>query len=71
MYAYIPDSLFGTSPSDYIYLYSKFGVNNNSDDGREKWLTSSAPIPATVWMFGAGLVGLFGIRRKLASHQVS
>ena len=26
------------------------------------------PIPATVWMFGAGLVGLLGIRRKLANH---
>jgi len=25
------------------------------------------PIPASVWMFGAGLIGLIGIRRKLAS----
>jgi hypothetical protein len=25
------------------------------------------PIPATVWLFGAGLVGLVGIRRKLRS----
>ena len=25
------------------------------------------PIPATVWMFGAGLMGLVGIRRKLKS----
>jgi hypothetical protein len=25
----------------------------------------AAPIPAAVWLFGTGLVGLFGIRRKL------
>ena len=27
----------------------------------------SVPIPATVWIFGAGLLGLVGIRRKLKS----
>ena len=25
------------------------------------------PIPATVWIFGAGVIGLFGIRRRLRS----
>jgi hypothetical protein len=25
------------------------------------------PIPSTVWIFGAGVIGLFGIRRKLRS----
>jgi len=28
-------------------------------------ISTSIPIPATVWMFGAGLAGLIGIRRKL------
>jgi hypothetical protein len=26
---------------------------------------TTTPIPATVWLFGAGILGLFGIRRKM------
>ena len=28
---------------------------------------AAIPIPATVWIFGAGVIGLFGIRRRLRS----
>jgi hypothetical protein len=36
MIVYIPNSLF-TGPNQYVYLYSKFGVNYASDDGFEEW----------------------------------
>lgn len=29
-----------------------------------KWSVSSVPIPAAVWLFGSGLVGLIGIARR-------
>ncbi len=38
MLAYIPDSLF-TGGGDYVYLYSKFGVNRTSNSGFEEWAT--------------------------------
>ena len=41
-----------------------------TDGGSESFI-STVPVPATVWMFGASLVGLFGIRRKLSSHNPS
>jgi len=63
MFVYIPDSSF-VENNEYVYLYSKFGENFDSEDGSEKWLTA-VPIPSTVWIFGAGLIGLVGIRRKI------
>ena len=35
------------------------------DVGMDNLKICTAPIPATVWIFGAGLIGLLGIRRKL------
>lgn len=37
MFAFIPSHLFGTNGSDYVYLYSKFGVNYANNDGYEEW----------------------------------
>jgi len=37
--------------------------------GESESFINTVPIPATAWMFGAGLVGLIGIRRKLVSPR--
>jgi len=36
--------------------------------GESESFINTVPIPSTVWIFGAGIIGLFGIRRKLARH---
>jgi hypothetical protein len=48
-------------------------INGDFEDGLNLWSpqgegsvsTSAVPIPAAVWLLGSGLIGLFGIRRKL------
>jgi SdrD B-like domain len=38
MFVYIPDDSFsGATASSYVYLYSKFGVNNAANSGFEEW----------------------------------
>ena len=69
-------------PFDFMSKYDassteKFSISStigNTSDGPEIYMLSSiysVPIPSTVWIFGAGLVGLIGIRRKLADFKVS
>ena len=80
MYAYIPDSLFRSNPEDinylgdYLYLYSKFGLNFTSVAGPEEWAvrkgvgvdTMVAPAPAA-WLIGILGLGVAGLKlRKLA-----
>jgi hypothetical protein len=38
------------------------------DVGMDNLALSTVPIPGTLWIFGAGIVGLVGIRRKLSSR---
>ena len=40
------------------------------DVGMDDLFIQAVPIPGTVWIFGAGLVGLVGVRRKLSSNLV-
>lgn len=46
MYAYIPTSAFaGTSSSDFVYMYVRFGNADPSQAGFEEWALVVAPIP--------------------------
>jgi hypothetical protein len=49
----------------YLYLYSEFGANNNSNAGFEEWSTRIVPIPepASAVLLGLGAV-FWGLRRK-------
>jgi hypothetical protein len=43
MVALIPKSVFGTpAPSDYLYLFSRFGDNFRTNDGFEEWAFKSS-----------------------------
>ncbi len=47
---------FGAGTQDYLF-YSPTTITVEGDDG-------TTPIPGTVWLFGAGLAGLIGLKRK-------
>ena len=79
MVAYIPNSLFTGSGDQYLYLYSKFGVqtgmgaDDGSDAGFEEWWLKKAssdnqnvPEPSTLLLLGtaASLVLRRRIRKK-------
>ncbi len=68
---YLPfDTFDGWSMDDYVYLYAYFGmlggVGSPSNDGFEEYALRGNPVPepATMFLFGAGLAGLVGFRRK-------
>jgi MYXO-CTERM domain-containing protein len=67
MVMYVPVSNFG-SPSDYVYLYSYFGVPNGNNDGYEEWAhrdsATAVPMPQAAAMGLAGLTGLVMVRRR-------
>jgi len=43
-FALIPSSRFGSDGSQYVTLYSKFGVNNAANGGFEEWAVSAKPV---------------------------
>jgi hypothetical protein len=60
MTANIPEILFsGVDPNAYVYLYSKFGVNEKADGGFEEWgvamhgVTAASPPPAPSSLSGS------------------
>ena len=72
MFAYIPNSLFNPSLGSYVYLYSKFGVNNANNGGPDEWAVRTPtgeppvpPIPAP----GAVLLVLLGGNLAVSLHR--
>lgn len=66
----IPDALFVGADTQFVYLYSRFGENNNNNDGFEEWTVREGgkpviPEPGTVMLISAGIVGLATRRRRL------
>jgi hypothetical protein len=69
------------TPDPYLVRYFGINPNPNTSMGRQVSAltqqgilsgaslrivpTSSVPIPAAFWLFGTGLLGLFGVRRKM------
>ncbi len=37
---------------------------NEINPSNMEFMLSAVPIPATVWLFGSGLIGLFGVARR-------
>ncbi len=73
MYAYLPYSLFAPHSSKFLYLYSRFGDNFESNDGFEEWArvdeggtppVGEIPEPATLLLLGGGLLGGAALRRR-------
>jgi hypothetical protein len=54
MLAYLPDSLF--TGGSYIYLYSKFGVNDTPNAGFEEWAAGSAPLTCTTGSISGSVI---------------
>jgi hypothetical protein len=68
--------LSGFGPGDYLYLYNVFGdtdmMSSPSEAGFEEWAARTGgdtfvPVPAAVWLFGSGLLGLVGVARRKRS----
>ena len=62
----IPYSVIDTGPDPIIVSWSSVGPDLFSpiDVARPTAIFSVIPIPAAVWLFGSGLIGLIGIARR-------
>lgn len=71
MFLYIPVATLGVDGSQYVYLYSAFGVPQPSEAGFEEWavlLGQEQAVPeagSTAMMLGIALLAFEGVRRKL------
>lgn len=70
MFFYVLNSLFSGSDSQFVVLYSAFGIPNNNNDGYEEWAvqqgTVPIPEPTAVLLFGTVLAGVgFWLRKRV------
>lgn len=49
--------------TEYIGVYENYRTSGHSNAGVFMVRTSAVPVPAAVWLFGTGLIGLIGIAR--------
>lgn len=58
---------FNVTPEEVDFRLSGYAAYDHTYE--EIWMTrpSAVPVPAAVWLFGSGLVGLIGIARRKAS----
>jgi len=72
----IPTSVFGNDDNKYVYLYSKFGVNESADAGFEEWWvkqgSTSQPVPepsalALAVIGGGAFVGFLQRKKRRAA----
>ena len=66
-----PDFSTAGSPIRFGYVTRNGGSNTGrtlqSIGGVDNWSVTVVPIPAAVWLFGSGLIGLIGIARRKKS----
>jgi hypothetical protein len=77
MFAYLKASLFAGKGDQYLYLYSRFGDTNASNDGFEEWARLGGPSdppeppvvpePASLLLVGGGLLSALAARRRRRS----
>ena len=64
----IPNDLFGTDETKFVYLYSKFGLNVRSGGGFEEWAVAIGdpfiPEPTTLLLFCALSSALLRLRTR-------
>jgi hypothetical protein len=70
LFMYIPVPPGGIADTSFIYLWSEFGEPLANNDGFEEWAVREAqgitpvPEPASLFLFGSGLMGLARYARK-------
>lgn len=57
---YVPSSYFGTDPSAFVYLYSRFGDHFMGDAGFEEWAVSKGPLTCTHGIISGRVTDTFG-----------
>ena len=66
---YYPDSgwVVNSSPDSYLITFDGFDGLENSISGSTLAIdVKVVPVPAAVWLFGSGLIGLVGVARRRA-----
>jgi hypothetical protein len=64
-----PNDYFGSASEQYLLMYAENGFWNDQSalSGITGYIAESpVPVPSAVWLLGSGLLGLFGIKRRLS-----
>jgi hypothetical protein len=64
--ALIDDSRISFSGDDIWINMSGLSLYDSNDSVTLSFTTSVVPLPAAVWLFGSGLLGLVGVARRKA-----